>query len=114
MCFCVCSLEKTISDAQQNEAEPCRSLLADDLDMKRCSEKKIQALVGNQKWKKKKGHFCTTFAKKQENYSPKMLCFRFLLNYIFHWKSWIANLLIDNHKITKRVMPATVFTNSST
>lgn len=49
MCFCVCSLEKTISDAQQNEAEPCRSLLADDLDMKRCSEKKIQALVGNQK-----------------------------------------------------------------
>ncbi|KAM7389837.1 hypothetical protein PAMP_023791 [Pampus punctatissimus] len=43
--LCVCSLEKMVSDAQQVEAEPCRSLLADDPDVKRCSEKDIQKLV---------------------------------------------------------------------
>ncbi|XP_038556021.1 golgin subfamily A member 6C-like isoform X1 [Micropterus salmoides] len=38
------ALEKIISEAQQVEAEPCRSLLAENLDEKRCSEKKIQKL----------------------------------------------------------------------
>ncbi|XP_051275505.1 myosin-11-like isoform X3 [Dicentrarchus labrax] len=36
--------EKIISEAQQVEAEPCRSLLADELDVKTCSEKRIQKL----------------------------------------------------------------------
>ncbi|XP_044061146.1 GRIP1-associated protein 1-like isoform X1 [Siniperca chuatsi] len=38
------TLEKIISEAQQVEAEPCKSLLADNLDVKRRSEKKIQKL----------------------------------------------------------------------
>ncbi|XP_065815131.1 protein KASH5-like [Labrus bergylta] len=37
-------LEKIINTAQHVEAEPCRSLLADDFNAKRCSEKKFQAL----------------------------------------------------------------------
>lgn len=45
----VCSLEKIISEAQQVEAETCGSLLGDDLDLQRCSEQKIQELVGEQK-----------------------------------------------------------------
>ncbi|XP_054453095.1 uncharacterized protein LOC129089758 [Anoplopoma fimbria] len=36
--------EKIISEAQQVEAEPCKGLLADDLDVKRCSDTKIQEL----------------------------------------------------------------------
>lgn len=50
MCLCVCSLEKIISEAQRVEAEPCRSLLDNDLNVKRCNEKTIQKLVGNQKY----------------------------------------------------------------
>ncbi|XP_049442513.1 microtubule-associated tumor suppressor 1 homolog isoform X2 [Epinephelus fuscoguttatus] len=36
--------EKIIREAQQVEAEPCRGLLADDLEAKKCLEKKIQEL----------------------------------------------------------------------
>ncbi|XP_033488549.1 uncharacterized protein LOC117260638 isoform X2 [Epinephelus lanceolatus] len=43
-CLCVCSQEKIIREAQQVEAEPCRGLLADDLEAKKCLEKKIQEL----------------------------------------------------------------------
>lgn len=46
--MCVSSLEKIISEAQQDEAEPCRSLLTDDIDVRRCNETKIQKMVGNQ------------------------------------------------------------------
>lgn len=49
MSLYVCSLEKMVTDAQQVEAEPCRSLLADDLDVKRCNEKYIHKLVSEQK-----------------------------------------------------------------
>nr|XP_046263116.1 uncharacterized protein LOC124068724 isoform X2 [Scatophagus argus] len=38
------SLEKIISEAQQVEAEPCRSALSDNLDVKRFNEKEIQEL----------------------------------------------------------------------
>ncbi|XP_039669963.1 uncharacterized protein LOC120567166 isoform X2 [Perca fluviatilis] len=38
------ALEKNISEAQKVEAEPCSSLLADDINAKRCSEQKIQKL----------------------------------------------------------------------
>ncbi|XP_056239179.1 girdin-like isoform X2 [Seriola aureovittata] len=38
------TLEKIVSEAQQIEAEPSRSLLTDDLDVKRCSDRKIQKL----------------------------------------------------------------------
>ncbi|XP_029297735.1 uncharacterized protein LOC115014805 isoform X4 [Cottoperca gobio] len=38
------ALEKSNSGTQQIEAEPCRSLLADNLNAKRCSENKIQKL----------------------------------------------------------------------
>lgn len=46
MCLCFCSLEKVISEAQKVEAEPCKSLLADDLGVKTFRENKIQELVG--------------------------------------------------------------------
>ncbi|KAL7394856.1 hypothetical protein ABVT39_005499 [Epinephelus coioides] len=36
--------EKIIREAQQVEAEPCRGLLADDLEAKKCLKKKIQEL----------------------------------------------------------------------
>lgn len=36
-----------ISAAQQDEAEPCGPILASDLDVKRCNERKFQKLVGN-------------------------------------------------------------------
>ncbi|CAJ1058497.1 CDK5 regulatory subunit-associated protein 2-like isoform X1 [Xyrichtys novacula] len=38
------TLEKIISDAQKAEADPCRSLLANDFDTKRCRETEMQAL----------------------------------------------------------------------
>ncbi|XP_039975988.1 cytospin-A-like [Xiphias gladius] len=38
------ALEKIISEAQQDEAEPCRSLLTDDIDVRRCNETKIQKM----------------------------------------------------------------------
>ncbi|KAM3612072.1 uncharacterized protein V6R79_002240 [Siganus canaliculatus] len=38
------TLENIVSDAQQVEAGPCRSLQADELDVKRCYEEKIQKL----------------------------------------------------------------------
>ncbi|XP_071313513.1 protein KASH5-like [Trachinotus anak] len=38
------ALEKIISEAQQVEAEPSWSLLTDDLDVNRCSDRKIQKL----------------------------------------------------------------------
>ncbi|XP_034545951.1 uncharacterized protein LOC117817374 isoform X5 [Notolabrus celidotus] len=38
------NLEKIISEAEKDEAEPCRSLLADELYAKRWSETEIQAL----------------------------------------------------------------------
>ncbi|XP_030000909.1 kinectin-like [Sphaeramia orbicularis] len=37
-------LEKMVHNAQQDEAESCRALLADDLDIKRRNEEKIQTL----------------------------------------------------------------------
>ncbi|XP_023144910.2 uncharacterized protein LOC111581122 isoform X1 [Amphiprion ocellaris] len=38
------ALEKMMAEAQQVEAEPCRSFMADDLDANRCRENKIQKL----------------------------------------------------------------------
>lgn len=46
MFLCVCSLEKFVNEAQQVEAEPISTLLADELDAKRSIEKKIEKLVG--------------------------------------------------------------------
>lgn len=46
MSFCVFSLEKMVHDAQQDEAESCRALQAEGLDIKRHNEEKIQMLVG--------------------------------------------------------------------
>ncbi|XP_019935377.2 myosin heavy chain, embryonic smooth muscle isoform-like isoform X2 [Paralichthys olivaceus] len=37
-------LEKLISEAQEVEEEPCRLLVTNDLDVKRCSEKEIQKM----------------------------------------------------------------------
>ncbi|XP_034545952.1 uncharacterized protein LOC117817374 isoform X6 [Notolabrus celidotus] len=42
------NLEKIISEAEKDEAEPCRSLLADELYAKRWSETEIQALKNMQ------------------------------------------------------------------
>ncbi|GLD70275.1 golgin subfamily A member 6C-like isoform X1 [Lates japonicus] len=38
------ALEKIVNEAQQVEAEPCRALLTDVLDVKRCNEEKIKKL----------------------------------------------------------------------
>lgn len=48
VCVFVCSLERVISEAEEIEAEPCRSSVASDLDVNAYSEKKIETLVRKQ------------------------------------------------------------------